>query len=75
MSASTPLCTPRRLATKKEVAHYLGLSERTIVRMVEAGRIPYLTVPTASRRGSTRLRFDLDAVDRLILAGPRFRSQ
>lgn len=59
---------PRRLASLAEAAEVLGVSVRTIRRMVSEGRL------TGYRIGSRMLRVDLNDVDALPSAIPTWRQ-
>lgn len=48
---------PRRYATPKQVAEYLGVSDRTVRTMVSDGRL------VAYRNGPRLVRLDLNEVD------------
>lgn len=72
MSTSEPLATPAATLTYPEAARYLGMSERSLQRLVAAGTVRHVR-PTA-----TRVRFrtaDLDAyLDTVARGGTRRRG-
>jgi excisionase family DNA binding protein len=62
-SAVTAQPTPRRLVGAREVAGLLGCSWRTVLRLADAGRIPW-----GVKLGSLR-RWDLREIEDFIAAG------
>lgn len=54
---------PQDLASKKEFAQHLGVSERTVDRMIAAGQIP-------AYRVGRLVRLDLNDVDRVVTPIP-----
>lgn len=63
-----PPCPQRRLLTTKQAAEYLGISQRTLWTMTNAGVIPSVRFG-AGRRQSVR--YDLDDLDGWIASRKR----
>ena len=60
--------TPRRLGGLTLAAEYLGVSDKTIRRMIAAGTL------TGYRVGPRMIRVDMDEVERLVRPIPSARS-
>jgi excisionase family DNA binding protein len=54
-----------RLLGKPQVASLLGVTIRTIDRMIQAGRLPIVKVPTGSPKGY-HIKFTLEDIDAFI---------
>lgn len=57
-----------RLLSKREVARFLGLTTRTVDRLVAARKIPFTSLPTGAGN-SRRIRFDSRELEAWIRGG------
>lgn len=62
-----------RLLSKKDVAKFLGYTIRTLDRLIAAGKIPYVTIPTA-RGDGRKIKFNSQVIDAWVAENTKAAS-
>lgn len=57
---------PFRMFSKGELSKLLGCTVRTIDRMIAAGRIPYVELPSSKKKGGRKIKFDSRDIEKWI---------